>query len=88
MALKSNEKFNFFYSFVDPELYPELSPIEDPQMAVPVLTEVTMSPRSAYRKESGETFKLVCEALGEPDPEVKWFKDNVSPGQLNIYYKN
>ncbi len=47
-------------------------------MAAPVLTEVTLSPKSAHRKESGETFKLVCEALGEPDPDVMWFKDNVS----------
>ena len=61
-----------------------MGPDDEPEVAAPVLTEETKSLRSAYRKSSGETFKLVCEALAMPDPEVTWYKDqipitNVSP---------
>ena len=63
--------------FSDPSNFPNLGDDEDPQHAAPVLTEETKSLRSAYRKTSGESFNLVCEALAEPDPEVAWFKDQI-----------
>jgi len=69
---------NISWNFSDPQYYPDLDPSEEPFVAAPVLTEATLSTRLAYRKETGEAFNLVCEALGEPDPDVFWFKDNVS----------
>ena len=45
-------------------------------MAPPVLTEETQDLDRAYVKNSGETLRLVCEALGKPEPEVTWYRDH------------
>ena len=36
-----------------------------------------MDLRSAYRKNSGDNFELSCEALGKPDPQIIWYKNEV-----------
>ena len=61
----------------DPANCPNRGADDEPELAAPVLTEETKSLRSAYRETTGESFKLVCEALAQPDPEVSWFKDQI-----------
>ena len=66
-----------FYCFADPNDYPGLKEGELPDVASPVLTQETKSHRSAYRKTAGDNFRLTCEALGKPDPEIVWYKNEV-----------
>ena len=61
----------------DPRNFPELGEGELPDVAPPVLTQETNSLRSAYRKKAGDNFKLSCEALGKPDPEIIWYKNEI-----------
>jgi hypothetical protein len=62
--------------------FPGLAEGELPDFAPPVLTQETKFLRSAYRKNSGDNFRLSCEALGKPDPDIIWYKNEVemSPG--------
>lgn len=62
---------------VDPRTLP--TGIEDSDMvdvAPPVFTYDTKSSLRHHVKSVGETFKVSCEALGSPQPEIFWFKDN------------
>ena len=44
-----------------------------------------MSYRSAWRKNAGENFKLTCEALGKPDPEIIWYQNGIEMLNSNGY---
>ncbi len=46
-----------------------------PNVAPPVFTYDTRTSRKRYLLPIGNTFKVSCEALGSPKPEVFWFKD-------------
>ncbi|XP_059083390.1 uncharacterized protein LOC131880721 isoform X1 [Tigriopus californicus] len=45
------------------------------QVAPPVFTAETSQREIHYRLDVGDIFRISCEALGNPDPEIKWFKD-------------
>ena len=62
---------------LDPSNFPELEDGQIHDSAPPVLTQETMEHRSAWRKNAGDNFKLTCEALGKPDPEIIWYKNGV-----------
>ena len=40
-----------------------------------MFTYETKASKRQYTKSIGETFKVSCEALGSPQPEIYWFKD-------------
>ena len=46
-----------------------------PEVAPPVFTVDTTISQRNHKKSVGETFKVSCEALGSPQPEIFWFKD-------------
>ena len=37
--------------------------------------------RSKYRKKSGDNFKLACEALGKPEPQITWYRNGQEVAQ-------
>lgn len=44
-------------------------------MAPPVMTYETRASERFHTKSVGDTFKVSCEALGSPKPDIFWFKD-------------
>ncbi len=48
-------------------------------MAPPVFTEQTLALRSIAVRKSGENLRLVCEALGKPEPVVVWRRAGGDP---------
>lgn len=67
----------FFLFVTDPEEFPNLMDGELPDVAPPVFTEETLALSTSYVKETGENFRLTCEALGKPEPEVIWYQNQV-----------
>jgi hypothetical protein len=57
---------------VDPRVLPSM---DDTDVAPPVFTYETKASKKSHVKAIGETFKVSCEALGSPQPEIFWFKD-------------
>ena len=49
--------------------------LEKADIAPPVFTQETKSSQRKYSKSFGDTFKVTCEALGSPEPDIFWFKD-------------
>ena len=45
------------------------------EVAPPVMTYETRASTLYHIKSIGDTFKVSCEALGSPQPEIFWFKD-------------
>ena len=41
------------------------------------LTEETKNSEKYFIKKTGETFKISCEAVGSPQPQIYWFKNNI-----------
>ena len=64
---------------VDPRQFPKslMDPNGSgrPDVAPPVFTVDTTIALRKHKKSVGETFKVSCEALGSPQPEIFWFKD-------------
>ena len=72
----------------DPAKFPELGPGELPDVAAPVFTEETRALRAQYSKQRGESFRVTCEAVGTPRPEIVWYKDGTPFDAEGIRYKN
>ena len=70
---------------VDPMLLP---PGIDDNMSVapPMFTFDTKESQKIFDKKIGDTFKVSCEALGSPEPEIFWFKDGHHIDE-NVHYK-
>ena len=49
--------------------------MEKSDVAPPVFTRETKSSQRRFSKTIGDTFKVTCEALGSPQPDIFWFKD-------------
>jgi len=73
---------------IDPAKFPELGDGELPDVAPPVLTPDTKEAREIYQKKSGDSFKVTCEAVGNPQPEILWYKDGLPFDAEGIRYKN
>ena len=48
---------------------------ESLEVAPPAFTHDTKVASKVFIKNIGDTFKVSCEALGSPEPEIFWFKD-------------
>ena len=57
-------------------------------MTAPVLSPETRDTKEYFNKQSGDSFKIACEASGNPQPEIFWFKDGVPFDADGIKYKN
>ena len=70
---------------VDPMILP---PGIDDSMSVapPMFTFDTKESQKKFVKSAGDTFKVSCEALGSPEPEIFWFKDGQHIDE-NVQYK-
>lgn len=62
---------------VDPAKYPSIPDSEGVSidLAPPVFTEATKKTPKTYRLAAGDSFKLDCEALGSPEPQVRWLRN-------------
>ena len=59
---------------VDPRVLPPGSKnMKD--VTPPVFTYESKTSQKTFTKAAGETFKVSCEALGSPQPEIFWFKN-------------
>ena len=66
----------FIIYFADPRKLPKgLNDAETIEVAPPVMTYETRASTLYHIKSIGDTFKVSCEALGSPQPEIFWFKD-------------
>ena len=69
----------------DPHDYPEsMAAGVIPDRVRPVWTQETVSLRAVYRKKAGESARLVCEALGSPEPEVAWLRGDGTRVQAGV----
>jgi len=73
---------------IDPAKFPDLKDGELPDVAPPVFTQETLDYKDYYPKQSGESFRVMCEALGNPRPEIFWYKDGLPFDADGIRYKN
>ena len=74
--------------FPDPAKFPDLKDGELPDVAPPMFTQETLDYKDYYAKQSGESFRVMCEALGNPRPEIFWYKDGLPFDADGIRYKN
>ena len=77
--LKYLNKQTFAPLFTDPRQF-SASLTEDEHgrpldVAPPVFTHSTKISKRKQVANVGDTFKVSCEALGSPQPEIFWFKD-------------
>lgn len=70
---------------VDPRTLPQ--GIDDSMsVAPPTFTFETKMSQKVFIKNIGDTFKVSCEALGSPEPEIFWFKDGQHIDE-NVHYQ-
>ena len=79
-------KVVFFIS--DPAKFPDLKDGELPDVTGPSFTQETLDNKEYFNKQSGDSFKIACEAGGNPEPEIFWFKDGVPFDADGIKYRN
>ncbi len=60
---------------VHPTMLPKGLNGRDRDVAPPIFTRETSTTPKSHTLNVGETFKVSCEALGSPQPEIFWFKD-------------
>ena len=72
----------------DPAKFPDLKDGELPDVTAPVFTRDTREGKQFFAKQSGDSFKVTCEARGNPEPEIFWFKDGVPFDADGIKYRN
>jgi len=73
---------------IDPAKFPDLKDGELPDVTAPVFTRETLDNKDYFSKQSGDSLKIACEAKGNPEPEIFWFKDGVPFDADGIKYKN
>ncbi len=55
-------------------------------LAPPVFTYATRKAERKYESKVGDTFKVSCEVLGSPEPEIFWYKDGHHIGE-SVHFK-
>ena len=55
-------------------------------VAAPVFTKDTYTSRRAHTKSVGDTFKVSCDALASPRPQILWYKDG-QPIDEHVHYR-
>lgn len=73
---------------IDPSKFPNLRDGELPDVAPPTFTHDTAAAKEKYSKTQGDAFKVTCEAVGNPRPEIFWYKDGLPFDADGIRYKN
>ena len=71
---------------IDPRILPMGLDEQMTDVAPPVFTQETKISEKYFVKKTGETFKISCEALGSPQPEIFWFKNNLHIDD-NVHYQ-
>ena len=78
----------YFHLFSDPSQFPDLKDGELPDISAPTFTPATLDAKGFFMKQSGDSFKVNCEATGNPQPEIFWYKDGLPFDADGIKYKN
>lgn len=73
---------------IDPSKFPDLKDGELPDVAAPTFTKTTEESKSYYRKAEGDSFRVTCEAQGNPRPDIFWYKDGLPFDADGIRYRN
>jgi len=73
---------------IDPAKFPDLKDGELPDVTAPVFTKDTLDFKQYTSKQFGDSYKVSCEAKGNPEPEIFWFKDGVPFDADGIKYRN
>ena len=71
---------------VDPRSMPDMDGVKA-DVAPPVFTHQTQISEKYYRQKLKEIFKVSCEAIGSPQPEIFWFKDGTHIDR-NVHFQN
>ena len=48
-----------------------------PDITAPAFTAATRHAKQFFIKQSGDAFRVSCEAVGNPAPEIRWYKDGL-----------
>merc|ERR1712233_97368 len=73
---------------IDPAKFPDLKNGELPDVSAPTFTKTTEDSKSYYRKAEGDSFRVTCEAQGNPRPDIFWYKDGLPFDADGIRYRN
>lgn len=73
---------------IDPTKFPDLKDGELPDVSSPTFTRETEDTKSYFRKAEGESFRVTCEAEGNPQPDIFWYKDGLPFDADGIRYRN
>lgn len=73
---------------IDPSKFPDLKDGELPDISAPSFTKATEEAKSYYRKAEGDSFRVTCEAKGNPQPDIFWYKDGLPFDADGIRYRN
>ena len=73
--------------FSDPSQFPDLKDGELPDISAPSFTQTTLDAKTFFMKQSGDSWKVACEATGNPRPEIFWYKDGLPFDADGIRYR-
>ena len=61
---------------IDPADFPDLGEDEVPDITPPSFTLETETLAESYHKRPEDTLRITCSALGKPEPEIIWLKND------------
>merc|ERR1719445_2706256 len=72
---------------IDPSKFPDLKDGELPDISAPSFTKTTEESKSYYRKAEGDSFRVTCEAQGNPRPDISAPSFTKTTEESKSYYR-